>query len=276
MGESDEFQSLDKFFGDIDFVVPGHSLSSQYMVAIHRGFYEWASARVGGGTVLEAGCGEGFGAELLSQSADYVVAIDIKPELIEHARRRYQRPNIDFQVMDCQALRFEDESFDAVVSNELIEHLPRYGDFLREAQRVLRPGGRFLCATTNAAITFKKADGSPMNRNHYQEFNAGEIRRELSSYFQSVALLSQIMNEEFRRFTFHRVARGLERLLVRMGVKHKIPIRLRNRVRQRLTGVDIDDATEAGFQIVEGHLNEALYLIADAVKHRRAEAPAGS
>ncbi len=261
-----DFRALDKFFDNIDFVVPGYERSSQYMVAIHRAFYEWARDRIAGAEALDAGCGEGYGADILAQTAERVVGIDIKPELVAHARRRYQRPNLDFRLMDCEAMNFGHSTFDVVVSNELIEHLPDFEAFLVGAQKVLRSGGRFMCATTNAGISFGKSDATPMNRNHYREFDASGLRAELSKYFDTCQIYSETMNERFRAFTLDRRARAVENLLIRIGVKHRIPIRLRNFVRQALTGVDLDRATEAGFEIVEGEVHDALYLIGVAEK----------
>jgi len=256
-----EFQAIDKFFSNIDFLVPGDSRSSQYMVAIHKEFYAWATGRVAGQTVLDAGCGEGFGADTLAQTAEQVIAIDIKPELIEHARRRYPAANLLFQVMDCTAMDFTPGFFQVVICNEVIEHLTDYRAFLREAHRVLAPRGRFICATTNAEISFRAPDGSPMNRHHDQEFTVRTLRAELARHFDSVHIFSQLMNPAFREYTLDRKARFLERLMIALGFKHKIPIRLRNRVRQWLTGVDLVSATRAGFPVVHGEASDALYLI---------------
>lgn len=257
-----EFQELDKFFSNIDFLVPGYGRSSQYMVAIHQEFYDWASGKVAGQTVLEAGCGEGFGAATLAKTSEHTTAIDIKPELIEHARRRYPAPNLHFRVMDCTAMDFSSAFFQAVVCDEVIEHLSDFRAFLQEAHRVLEPNGRFICATTNADTSFRAADGSPMNRNHYQEFTARTLREELSHHFDSIQLFSQLMNPDFRDYSLDHKARFLERLMIAMGFKHKIPIRLRNLVRQWLTGVDLDSATRAGFPVVEREASDSVYLIA--------------
>lgn len=264
MPQEYDFHPLDKYFGNVDFVVPGYERSSQYMAAIHQAFYQWAANRVSGAVVLEAGCGEGFGADILSHSADYVVAIDVKEELIQHARRRYTGANVDFQVMDCQDMTFESQSFDVVVCNELIEHLPDHKRFMVEVKRVLVEGGTLICATTNAGITFTRRDGSPMNRNHFREFGASEFHSALAEHFVNIRVFSQIMNDDFEKFTFNRAARMIERFLVAAGIKHKIPIRWRNYVREKLTGIELESATSGGFMILEGVKDQALYLIGEA------------
>ena len=264
--EPTDFRPLEKFFRDIDFLVPGHERSSQYMVAIHREFYRWASHWVEGKTVLDAGCGEGYGSDLLAECAAHVVGIDMKTELVFHARRRYPRPNLHFEVMDCEAMTLADGSFDVVVSNELIEHLEDYGAFLDGAFRILAPGGLFLCATTNAELAFSEPDGAPMNRNHFQEFDATEFRCELELRYAQVRLYSQRMRGRSEKYVLNPRVRSLEWILVRLGVKHKIPIGWRNFVRERMTGVKVKDLIAEGFEIVEGAKADCLYLIGVARK----------
>jgi len=256
-----DFRPIEKFFGNIDFLVPGHERSSQFMVAIHREFYRWARLWVEGKTVLDAGCGEGFGSAILAEAADRVVGIDLKPELVLHARLRYGMPNVGYEVMDCEAMTFPPASFDVVVCDELVEHLPNYRAFLDGAYRILVPGGMFLCATTNAEIAFSAPDGSPMNRNHHQEFGAAALRTELELQYYDVRLFSECMRARSEKYVLHPRARWVERLLVRLGVKHKIPVGWRSFVRERMTGVKVNDLIAEGFEIIEGTKEGCLYLI---------------
>lgn len=264
--DSVDFRPIEKFFDNIDFLVPGHERSSQYMVAIHREFYGWASQWVGGKVVLDAGCGEGFGSAMLAEGAAQVVGIDLKPELVMHARRRYALPNVRFEAMDCEAMGLAPGSFEAVVCDELIEHLSDYRAFMNEAQRVLAPGGVFVCATTNAGIGFTSADGSPMNRNHHREFGPRRFRRELEQRYHHVRLFSECLRPRTAKYVLHDRARWVERVLVGLGVKHKIPIGWRNFIRERMTGVKVQDLIDEGFEIVEGARSDSLYLIGMGIK----------
>ncbi|MEX2030593.1 MAG: class I SAM-dependent methyltransferase [Anaerolineales bacterium] len=256
-----DFRPLRKFFDNIDFLVPGHEGSNQYMVAIHQEFYRWAGRWVGGKSVLDAGCGEGFGSAILAERAAQVMGIDIKPDLLAHARRRYPAPNLTFELMDCEAMSFPPAAFDVVVCNELVEHLRNYRAFLDGAYRALRAGGTFVCATTNAEVAFSGSDGAPLNRHHYQEFQAAEFQRELGRHFAHVQLFAECMRSRAALYLSHDPARWVERLLVRWGVKHKVPVRWRNFVRERMTGVRVEDFIAEGFEIVEGTRRDCLYII---------------
>lgn len=92
-----------------------------------------------GQSVLDLCCGQGTMSAVLSQRGFRVTGLDISASMLAIARR--QAPQVDFQEGDAQNLPFHDASFDAVVSNMGIMHLPDQPRALAEARRVLRPGG---------------------------------------------------------------------------------------------------------------------------------------
>jgi SAM-dependent methyltransferase len=94
--------------------------------------------------VLEVGCGWGeLAARLGSELGVRVVAVDSSPRMVELARER----GVDARVADVQALPFDDGSFDCVVANWMLYHVPDLDLGLGEIARVLRPGGRLVAAT---------------------------------------------------------------------------------------------------------------------------------
>lgn len=105
-------------------------------------------APLAGRDLLEVGCGRGGGAAYVARALGprRVVAVDLSPGAIALCRRRFQRPNLSFQVGDAEQLPFADGAFDAVLNVESSHCYGRFEVFLREVRRVLRPGGHFLYA----------------------------------------------------------------------------------------------------------------------------------
>jgi ubiquinone/menaquinone biosynthesis C-methylase UbiE len=101
-----------------------------------------------GESVLEVACGAGdLGVEIARAVGDSgrVLLTDGSPRMLEHARRRVaalELSNLEFEVMDGEALRIRDESFDAVVCRFGYMLMPEPEKGFAEARRVLKQGGR--------------------------------------------------------------------------------------------------------------------------------------
>lgn len=95
------------------------------------------------GRVLDVGAGSGALAVRLQQAGFQVSACDLFPD-------QFRAPGIPFSVANVsESLPFPDGSFDAITCLETIEHLEDQFRFVREAARVLAPGGRILITTPN-------------------------------------------------------------------------------------------------------------------------------
>lgn len=92
-----------------------------------------------GRAVLDVGTGPGGAARAAAQRGAAATGVDIADEVVALARRRH--PGIRFLQADAEDLPFAERSFDAVVSNFVINHLPRPERAIREFARIAAPGG---------------------------------------------------------------------------------------------------------------------------------------
>jgi len=104
--------------------------------------------------VLELGCGTGNmwhdAAKWLPKDASLTLT-DFSAGMVKTAMANVPAlPNISFQQVDIQQIPFEDNSFDLVIANMMLYHVPDLKKGLSEVARVLRPEGRFICATVGA------------------------------------------------------------------------------------------------------------------------------
>jgi SAM-dependent methyltransferase len=123
-------------------------------------------------TLLEAGCGEGYGANLLAADARRVIALDYDPTTVAHVARAY--PGVAVVRGNLAALPLCSSTVDVVANLQVIEHLWDQAGFLRECRRVLRPGGRLLVTTPNR-ITFSPGRDTPLNPFHTRELDPDEL-----------------------------------------------------------------------------------------------------
>ncbi|HYV19518.1 MAG TPA: methyltransferase domain-containing protein [Verrucomicrobiae bacterium] len=96
------------------------------------------------GTILDVACGKGATTRHLCRSypPETVTAVNLSEKQLETARAN--APGATFARMDAVDLRFPDSSFDAVVCVEAAFHFDTRERFLREALRILKPGGRVV------------------------------------------------------------------------------------------------------------------------------------
>lgn len=99
-----------------------------------------------GGTCVEVGCGPGRMTSLLAERFDRVVAVDVSPGMLAHARTSVPAANVDFRLVSGTALdSVEGGIADVLLCYLVLQHLPARRvvlGYLREFGRVLAPGGR--------------------------------------------------------------------------------------------------------------------------------------
>jgi SAM-dependent methyltransferase len=163
--------------------VPGVEVEN-YWFRRHEAAYAWVAATqpVRGAVVVEAGCGEGYGAALMAEAgATVVVGLDLDHPTLVHAAYRY--PRVAAVRANLVALPVANATADLVVSSQVVEHLWDQPGFVTECARVLRPGGTLVVTTPNRR-TFP-----PGNVFHHRELDAGELAALVGGDLEVTAVL---------------------------------------------------------------------------------------
>ncbi len=118
-------------------------------------FSEWLLAHVAassGMTLLDAGCGPGVYHRALAANGVRIVASDMSAGMVADAHKQARDKQLDARPLlaDVQALPFAAATFDRVMANHMLYHVPDQIAALEELRRVAKPGARIIIAT-NAA-----------------------------------------------------------------------------------------------------------------------------
>lgn len=170
--------------------IPGLA-EENYWFRRHEVVYERLAERCAGRDVLEAGCGEGYGADLIADVARRVIGLDYDESAVAHVRARY--PRVEMLHGNLAELPLEDGAVDVVVNFQVIEHLWDQGQFVAECLRVLRPAGVLLMSTPNR-ITFSPGRDTPINPFHTRELNAAELTELLTAAGFSVESMQGVFH----------------------------------------------------------------------------------
>ena len=104
-----------------------------------------------GMTVLEIGCGTGsiwLGRENVVSRCRQLILTDLSEGMLKTAKKSLgERSNIEYQKADIQDLPFMNGTFDVVIANSMLYHVPDIEKGLQEVRRVLKKGGVFYCST---------------------------------------------------------------------------------------------------------------------------------
>jgi ubiquinone/menaquinone biosynthesis C-methylase UbiE len=134
---------------------------------------------VKGGNMLEIGTGAGRGVEVMAKIVDDYTGIDKNAPLLKELAEKY--PKFTFIDMFIPPLKgLADNSFDNIVTFQVIEHIADDHAFLKEAHRVLKPGGKLFLTTPNRIMSLTR------NPWHEREYLGMELKNLMEKYFSKV------------------------------------------------------------------------------------------
>jgi SAM-dependent methyltransferase len=143
--------------------------------------------------VLEVGCGEGRGIDLIINQAKSYVALDKIESALSVLRKKYpQGKFISGNIPPFAGI--ENNSFDRVFSFQVIEHIQNDYSFLQEIHRVLRPGGIALLTTPNRILSLSR------NPWHIREYTAAELTNLAKTIFSTVEMKGITGNEKVMQY----------------------------------------------------------------------------
>ena len=158
----------------------------------HKKRYQWASSFLDPSwTVIDAGCGIGYGSNILSSNCNEVLAYDISTDAINYAKRFWSNDKVIFEIADVQFLE-EKRLIDAIVAFEVVEHLVAPEIFLANIQNILNLNAKLYISVPNE----RQIPHTPhLNPFHIQHFTLEEITELLNKYGFEVTKIGY-QNEE--------------------------------------------------------------------------------
>jgi len=233
--------------------LPGVEVEN-YWFRRHEAAYSALLPFCTGAVVLEAGCGEGYGADRLAGVARRVVGVDYDAATVAHVAAAYLR--VAPVRGNLAALPVADGAVDVVACMQVIEHLWDQPGFLAECARVLRPAGTLLLSTPNR-LTFSPGN-TPLNPFHARELSPEEL----------VDLVTENGFTPTRRFGL-RHGRRLRRLDQRYGSLVDAQLAGPAETWHRTLRRDVAGVREDDFELGRDDLETSLDLVMVAVRTPR-------
>ncbi|MDX8047072.1 class I SAM-dependent methyltransferase [Gracilibacillus sp. S3-1-1] len=162
--------------------------------------------------VLDAGCGEGYLSRIFYKSGAIVTAVDYSPRMIEITKER--TPNdllIDYRQGNCEDLNtLEDNSFDLIVSNMVIQDLANYDKAFQEMYRLLVDGGSFIFSILHPCFITPKSG--------WEKTESGEkLHWNVDNYFYEGVYEQPALGDKEKMLFFHRTLTSYVNTLINTG-----------------------------------------------------------
>ena len=168
----------------------------------HLSIYHFASSWCRGKTVLDAGCGTGYGSAYLAEhGALSVCAVDGDPEAIAFCKKQFPRENLKFEVADLRRISlFPDQHFDVIFASNSLEHVEGVDAFFRTAWRLLKLNGVMIVAVPGARdrsdVVFELS-----NPHHVNIWSPDHWWNTQKRYFETVRCFTHFLTEPSARLT---------------------------------------------------------------------------
>ena len=147
------------------------------------------AAKIVSGTVLEVGSGEGYGIMELAPITEKYIAVDKYDTQISD--KLNEENDITFIKTEVPPLKgIDNDSVDFVVTFQVIEHIQNDELFLKEINRVLKPGGKLIMTTPNIKMSLTR------NPWHIREYNLQQMGNIVKSVFEKFELKGIFGNEK--------------------------------------------------------------------------------
>jgi len=208
------------------------------------------------GDLLEVGCGEGRGVDILATQVASYLGLDKIPEVISKLSEKF--PNYSFKQAVIPPLSgIPSNTYDTIVSFQVIEHISDDKLFLQELHRVLKPGGKAIISTPNIHFSLSR------NPWHIREYTPDQLKSLCAPIFSSVNAMGIGGNAKVMKY--HDANRKSVRKITRWDIFNlqyrlpasvlKVPYEILNRMNRkalyRQEGNKVTDITHEDFPLIK-------------------------
>lgn len=169
-----------------------------YWYRRHLIVYEWIADRVHGRRVVDLACGEGYGSDVLANTAAEVIGVDANPEAFAHAEAKYKRVTFERTMVETWQ-----GDVDCVVFLQTIEHIQDPDAMLAHIRSLIEPGGVAYVSTPNVLTLAPEGEERSGNPWHVREYKPDEYRELCERHFGGVELFGLF---HARKLRAHQIA----------------------------------------------------------------------
>jgi len=201
------------------------------------------------GRILDIGCCDGYFLLTTPESIHLRIGVDIVPEALKDAKKRAKslrrQGETEFVLSDAEKLVLRDSSINVIISGQVLEHVPDPLTFLKECNRVLKPGGRLVFSLPT--VHFMKMILAKATRRralfrcylHQSEYSfiKGKGVTPLKELFEKLESLGFRITKKYNLGVFYLIFSALARFMLVGRVLETIELELSSRIPLLLGGV---------------------------------------